>query len=594
MVNKKNETQDIQTVPGVVFGKAAKRKTRYEKVMEGLGVWISFYRANPHRFAVEYLGMSWMKPFQKIMLNIIIKFTYQMIIASRGMGKTQIVAAAICVKSILYPGLEICIAAGNRSQSVNVLEKIIDEFCSRSINLTNEIKNYSLSPQNAYIAFKNGSKVTVVTAKDSARSARAHWVINDEFVRIKKKVIDEVLRKFKAGQRHPGFLDSPEYAHYKFDEPNCETYISSAHYKWHYSWAKFKAFFKTMMSGENYAVLGFPYQLPVSEGYYPIEQVQDEMREADFDSVAWSMEMDSLFWGESANAFFTFQNVDAVRKISYPLYPRPMYSMITDSKFKPPLKKNGEIRLLAMDVAAMGGSKNDASSICLIQMMPSQGGKYHRLVSYMETLEGGHGQAQAIRLKQLYDDFEADYVVVDTNGVGMVVFDSLVISLFDEDRGCSYEPWSCINDEKMAARSKTPSENKVIYSVKATQTMNSDMAVLLRDCMKRGKIKFLIHEEDGREILSELKGWDKLTPEEQATFEFPYYQTTAFCNETINLNYDVVNGKIRVQETSGARKDRYSSVAYGNYIADVIEREMLKYNNDDFAFAPNCVSAVSF
>ena len=178
--------------------------------------------------------------------------------------------------------------------------------------------------------------------------------------------------------------------------------------------------------------------------------------------------------------------------------------------------------------------------------------------------------------------------------IGLSVYDSLVIDLFDEDRGCSYEPWSCINDEKMAARSKTPSENKIIYSIKATQTMNSDMAVLLRDCMNRGKIKFLIHEEDGREILSELKGWDKLTPEEQATFEFPYYQTTAFCNETINLNYDVVNGKIRVQETSGARKDRYSSVAYGNYIADVIEREMLKYNNDDFAFAPNCVSAVSF
>ena len=64
----------------------------------------------------------------------------------------------------------------------------------------------------------------------------------------------------------------------------------------------------------------------------------------------------------------------------------------------------------------MGGSKNDASSICLIQMIPGTGGKYQRLVSYMETMEGGHGQAQAIRLKQLYDDFEADYVVIDSNG----------------------------------------------------------------------------------------------------------------------------------------------------------------------------------
>lgn len=128
------------------------------------------------------------------------------------------------------------------------------------------------------------------------------------------------------------------------------------------------------------------------------------------------MEMDSFFWGESANAFFTFTNVDSVRKLTYPLYPKSYYAIIPDSKFKPFMKKNGEIRLLAMDIAAMGGNKNDASSIALIQMIPGYGGKYQRLVSYIETLEGGHGQAQAIRLKQLYDDFDADFVVVDTNG----------------------------------------------------------------------------------------------------------------------------------------------------------------------------------
>ena len=86
------------------------RKSKYERVMEGMERWVSFYRANPHRFAVDYLGMTWMRPFQKILLNIILKFTYQMIIASRGMGKTMIVAAAICVKAILYPGIEIIIS----------------------------------------------------------------------------------------------------------------------------------------------------------------------------------------------------------------------------------------------------------------------------------------------------------------------------------------------------------------------------------------------------------------------------------------------------------------------------------------------------
>ena len=176
----------------------------------------------------------------------------------------------------------------------------------------------------------------------------------------------------------------------------------------------------------------------------------------------------------------------------------------------------------------------------------------------------------------------------------MTVYDSLVADLFDQDRGVQYPPWSCVNDERMALRSKTPSERRIIYSIKATQTMNSDMAVLLRDCMKRGKIRFLEHEVNGRDYLSQFKGWSKLSPEDQVLLEAPYYQTTAFCNETINLDYEVANGKIRVQEISGARKDRYSSVAYGNYIANEIERDMLKYNVDDFTFAPNCVSRVSF
>lgn len=178
--------------------------------------------------------------------------------------------------------------------------------------------------------------------------------------------------------------------------------------------------------------------------------------------------------------------------------------------------------------------------------------------------------------------------------VGLSVYDSLVADLYDKDRGVLYEPLSCINDERMAARSKDPSANKVIYSIKATQQMNSDMAVLLRDCMKRGKIRFLGHEDEGNQRLEIMKGFDRLTPEEQFLLEAPYYQTSSLINEMVNLDYEVVNGKIRVQEASGARKDRYSSVAYANYIASEIERDMIKQNRGDFALAPNCVSKISF
>ena len=44
-----------------------------------------------------------------------------------------------------------------------------------------------------------------------------------------------------------------------------------------------------MIKGESYMVFGFPYQLPVAEGYYPEEQIREEMQEDDFDSIAWSI-----------------------------------------------------------------------------------------------------------------------------------------------------------------------------------------------------------------------------------------------------------------------------------------------------------------
>ena len=267
--------------------------TKAEKIERGMCKWVSFYRANPHRFAQDYLGMKWLAMFQCILLDLICLNTYVMIIASRGMGKSMIVAAAICVRCILYPGLEVTVAAGVRSQSTNLLNKIVEKFMPDSPNLTNEIEDYKVTPSEAYIKFKNGSVVKVVTARDSSRSARTNWMIADEFVQIPKDIIDKVLRKFKAGERTPGFYSFPKYKNYP-KERNTETYISSAYFKWHYSWAKFKAYFKSMIKSEPYIVCGCPYHWPVSAGYYPMEQIREEMQEDDFNEISWSINISVL------------------------------------------------------------------------------------------------------------------------------------------------------------------------------------------------------------------------------------------------------------------------------------------------------------
>jgi len=402
------------------------KSSKYHKIMEGLGVWTAFYRANPVRFLIDYFGMEWIRPFQQVMIVFMFRFTYFMNIASRGMGKSMIVAAFLCGYCVLYPGTKVCIAAGQRGQSINVLNKIIEEFMPKSPNLRNEIARYNTSPAEGFIYFKNTSVIKVVTAKDSARSARANIIILDEFRMIDKGVLDKVLRKFKAGQRRPGFYDREEYSDKDETkkslypkEPNKEIYLSSAYYKYHWSWARFKAFFKSMVKGESYMVFGFPYQLPVAEGYYPEEQIREEMQEDDFDSIAWSMEMDSLFWGSSEKAFFNFENIDKIRKIGRAIYPRPYYALLNDSKYKYETKKNGEIRLLSMDIATQGGSRNDATCFCVLQLVPTRNGQYIRNLVYIKTFEGGHTFDQAIQARRYFEDFDCDYIIIDCAGVGV-------------------------------------------------------------------------------------------------------------------------------------------------------------------------------
>ena len=73
-------------------------------------------------------------------------------------------------------------------------------------------------------------------------------------------------------------------------------------------------------------------------------------------------------------------------------------------------------------------------------------------------------------------------------------------------------------------------------------------------------------------IVKRAKERNTLPPQVQ----MPYINTGLMVNELVNLDYEATNNVIRVHEKPGARKDRYSSVSYNYYIAQQIERSMVK------------------
>lgn len=557
--------------------------SREANILDGVDAWTGYYRANPHRFAKDYLNVN-LRLFQKIllfMMNVSHFFCY---IAARGQGKSWLLAVFCCVRCILYPGTKVCIASGTRGQSINVLEKIKMELMPMSPLLRNEIGTILISSTAAIVEFKNGSSIKVVTASDSARSNRANILLVDEFRMVNKDTIDTVLRRFLTAPRMPGYLHKKEYAHLK--ERNKEIYLSSAYFKSHWSYEKVKDYARNMLdSTKRYFVCGLPYQLSIAENLLDSEAVADEMSEAGFNETKWSMEMECIWFGDVDGTFFDFDTVSKNRKIKYPMLPDDLTVRITESKkVKIPPKQSGEKRILSVDLALMASGKkrkNDASAIFVDQLIPTRTGRYINNIVYTESSEGEHTADQALRVRELYDMYSCDYIVIDVRGVGIGVADCLVRDITNPETGEVYPALSCCNDANWAARCATHGAEKALWVINATDKFNSECAILLRDGFRSGKVRLLDTEYDGEVSLGALKGYKSLDPEWKLEMQMPYINTTLLINELINLRHEESGGMVRLFRSHGVRKDRYSSLSYAYYVACQLESKIRRRNSGE-------------
>ena len=545
-----------------------------ERIMNGIAVWAGFYRANPHRFVVDYLNIK-LKLFQKILLYAMMHNNFFMYIAARGQGKTWLTALFCVVRCILFPKTKICIASATRPQANEVLLKITDDFMKNygfgSENLRREITYAAVGANKAVIDFANGSWIRVVTASDSGRGARANILLVDEFRMVDLDTINTVLRRFLTAPRQPNYLNNPKYAHLL--ERNKEFYMSSAWYKNHWSFEKAKAYTVNMLDDtKKYFICGLPYQVSVKEGLLSREQIEDEMSETDFDEVKWSMEMDCLFFGDTEGAFFSFDDIGCRRTLQTAVYPP---SFINNKTYKIPELATNERRIMSVDVALMASNKhrNDASAIIINSAIPTNNNNYVSNIIYLENHEGLNTDELALVIRRLFRLYKCTDLVVDTNGSGLGVFDALIRDMVDPETGELYGALSCCNDKDMAARCKVANAPEVIWSIKASASFNNEICILLRSGFKQGKINLLVSEFEAEEILKDkIKGYAKMQPFEQLQYKMPYIQTTLLIYELTKLEHEIKGTNIKIIEKTGMRKDRYSSLAYNYWVQCQLER----------------------
>lgn len=557
--------------------------------------WAGYWRKNPHRFAADYLGLH-LFLYQKILIYMMDKYATFMYIAARGAGKSYIIAVYCVIRCILYPNTNIVVSSGTKGQARLIISEKITFLFNNHEAVRAEIgdrKNIRTGANDTEVLFLNGSKISAQTSSDNSRGLRCNILVMDEFRLIKRDIIDDVLKPMLNVDRMPPFMNKPEYANYP-KEDNKSIYISSAWFKTHWMWEDFQSAFKNMLDGKDYFVADTPYQLSVNHGLLKQKKV-DEDRLA-YDKAKWDMEYEGLFVGNSERGYFKLEDINNCMTVSKTFIPPTNLEFIeNNSKAQPKnisniprMGKDSEIRIVALDVALMGGNKkvkNDSAAFTCIRLV-QDGNIYRKDILYLESITKSISTDElAIRLKQLYYDFESDYAVVDTQGNGLGVFDSLCTILYDEKRDVEYPAWSASpkadNHEEMNERNKA-NGLPVIIPYKANTAFNHEIAIGLKTGLEKRTIRFPINDIEQREYLVDKGGFLKKTIEEQQRMLHTFQQSSALSNELVSLEYEIAGGGyIKIKEVGNTTKDRYSSLAYGLQFANELEKELINDNDDD-------------
>lgn len=558
--------------------------------------WCTFWRRNMHRFVSDYLKLK-LYPYQQIAMYEMGISNFICMIASRNDAKSFLIALYACCRCILYPGTIFVIGSATKGQAkLMVTAKIQDELMEWSPALKSEITGISTSINDISVKFRNTSKIIVYTANDNARGNRSHVSCREEFRQIDKRIEDSVISPFQTVRNRPYMLNEFYGDNKVLQEDPVDIYISSS---WiddgNWMWGIVDQAFHGMLKKDGSVLLTFDESITLKHHLKTLKQMKREKKKQD--PVTWKTEFLNLKVKESRSSYFTYSMLMSRQVLKHVFYPRNTLNFKEKHKNKYFIpKQENEIRVISNDIAFVAGAKNDNSVYSCIRAIPESTTYesddntievkkgYRRQYCYLESNQLGDTTRQAIRIRQLYEDFGADYIVLDVRNGGLQVLYSLQKVLYDEERGVEYSPISCMNNEEYTKTCSDPNAKACIYAINATQTLNSDIAISFRKNLNENKIDFLVNCNIAKEdILYNDPIYSTATDlDAQIEYERPFLETQALISECAELQYEKMpqTGVIKIYEKSNHRKDRYTSCSYGSYFIDQLELDRMGGTSD--------------
>ena len=566
-----------------------------------LALWIAYYREFPHVFIQDYFGIT-LKPFQIYLLYKFFKDPNSFFVGCRGISKTFTTAVFVLAYALLYSGTRIVVVSGVKEQAYQILVKIKEIRNMMPYDILDlEINEFreSLNTNQDNVEFHNTSAIKIVASADGARGQRCTVMIVDESAIVQKEIYDAVLVPMGTIGRKPPYLQNPKYAH--MEERTKTIMLTSARDESNWNYGLYQTYLENMKrfgTKSTFNLICLPYQVSVKNNLVSKEKLIEQMRDENFDMDTFNMEMGALWSKTIKDGYYNMGKLANCRLLKYPEYPKYLQNEINMKEFSILSNRDDEIRIVSADIALMGSNNgviNDNTVITYMVAYPNKtNSSYIREVRYIETVNGGVPiDTHALRIRELFNEFNCDYIVLDTNGIGMSVFNSLSKAGVSSITGEKLVAYGCMNDPAMQELVSDKNADKLIYSVKASQSLNKDMNTDLQSRIIRKQLRLPIEVRDATDIFSRNERYPEWITTDSDIYKKilqPYKETDNLINEMINLKL-VDPENIKLKEKSGKRKDRFSSVVMGNYFITTLERNL--FVSGVFDWGKYCASSKS-
>ena len=547
------------------------------------------------------LGIK-LRPFQKIMLYLMGISQVFFAICSRGLSKSFMAGLGAIIKMNLYPYSEVVITSSTVAQANKLADKKIRDELIKKLSpyllymYEHEYLVITKPDDGTKIENKlNGSTLVVLPCTESSRGERATLLVFEEVRLLKKSILDSVFEKMPH-PRQAKFLENPLYGENKRWIEECQrVYITSARYKFEWFWRAFK---NTLT--QHFLDKRVTYNIFAGDIFMAIEnrlKTWADYRKGKQDSeVDWRAEDLNEMIGESEDAFFNYQQFKEAQVLTKAFKPYKPLDIIMGTDLGNAPKGENEVRVIAADFAfteTKGANESDYTQfVCMSGHWKKD--RFERHIDYMETWSANDDDGAVQRLKELYFDYDADYVIPDVRNGGENIIIQFSKPLPNEERGSDWitrgfgmadmPQYHVAPKDKIDYYRQRAIDKDYIHCIipfVGTAANNTAYWRGMKRALDRKMFKMLLSMQDKQTAFEDDGSYFNTTSEQLADELAPYGQGDMLIKEAVELTKEIRNDNIKLVEPRSGHKDRIVTAAMANMIIDLIEVEWNKQSQQD-------------